>query len=313
MAAGVTVSQIAAVSYPAVLAEKRQPANQWAENALLRELEKQGGIMRESFGPTLEEPLDFQRNQGGEFLATELAPVSLAKTEIITTAIYSPAELSIPVTWSKRDEATNPSENQKIALVKALIENGLTTHDDLIEQALFAASATNGFASLPSYFPTSGQGSVGGVDSSLATWWRHPQNTYVDDTDIESAMTVTWNQASKGSGSQTVPTLAVSDASTQATFEGTQQANQRYVDTDELKAGFRVLAFKTARYVFSQYASTSIFMWNPKVLRIRASKEFFREKGDTQELQNGQGYTFKIYSALQFTTNNKSRVGLVHL
>jgi hypothetical protein len=193
-----SISQMAAVSYPAVLNEMRKPENQWAENAFLREFERQGGIKRESLGPTIEATLDYQRNPNAEFLATDLQTTSLSKTEVITAASYTPAEISVPVTWSKKDEVQNPSENQKVALVKSLLENGINSHDDLLEQAFFAATATNGFASLISYFPTSGQGSVGGVDSATETWWRHPQNTYVDDTDIEAGMTLTWNQCEQG-------------------------------------------------------------------------------------------------------------------
>lgn len=307
------ISQILSASYPAVLAEMRKPANQWSENGFLRELERQGGIKKVSLGPTIEVPLDYQVNPSAEFLASELSSVSLSKTEVITTASFTPAELSVAMVWSKRDEATNPSDNQKIALVKAIIENGVNSHDDRIENAFFAAAAVNGFGTLPVYFPTTGQGTIGTIDSSTSTWWRNQQTTYVDDTDIESAMTTGWNSATKGSGSTLSPTLAVSDSATQALFEGTQQANQRYVDTDELKAGFKILGFKTARYVFSQYASTSIYMFNPKVAYLVASKEYFRQKGDTQEIDNANGFSQKIYSALQFATSNKSRVVNVHL
>lgn len=279
----------------------------------MRELEKQGGIQKMSFGPQIEATLDYRRNPDGEFLATELAPTSLTKTEVMTAVQFTPAELSIPVNWSKRDEMQNPTDNQKIALVKGLLENGFNSHDDLIEQALFATSATNGFGSLVSYFSTAGTGTVGGTDSSAEAWWRHQQTTYVDDTDIEAAMTSGWNSGAKGSGSSISPSLAVSDGATQALFEGTQQANQRWVDDQDLKAGFKTLAFKTARYIFSQYGTTSIFMFNPKTVYVAVSKEYFREKGETQEIQNANGYTFKIYSGLQLVVNNKSRVVCVHV
>lgn len=309
----ITVSQGVAVSYNAVLNDMRKPANQWAENALMRELEKQKGIKRESFGPAIEATLDYRRNQDAEFLATDLQPTSLTKTEVITAASYTPAELSVPVNWSKRQEVENPSENQKVNLVKSLLENGINSHDDLIEQALFAASATNGFGSLPAYFSTGGTGTVGGVDSTAETWWRNQNSTYVDDTDIEAAMTTGWNAASKGSGSAISPTIAVSDGATQALFEGTQQANQRWVDDQDLKAGFKTMAFKTARYIFSQYGTTSIFMFNPKTVYVTVSKEYFRDKGETQEIQNANGFTFKIYSSLQLITNNRSRVAVIHV
>ena len=290
----------------------RKAANQWTENAFLRELEKQGGIERKSLGPTIEAPLDYQSNPGTLFLSTELQPTSLTKTEVVTSASFTPAEVSVPIVWSKRDEALNPSETQKIALVKQLLENGINSHDDLIEKSLFLTS-TNGFLGLLTHLSTAGTGSDGGIDSSVNTFWKNQQSTYVDDTDIESAFTTVWNNCAKGSGSKLVPTLMASDGPTQALFEGTQQANQRYVDTDELKAGFKVLAFKTSRYVFSQYGTTTVYFLNPKNFKLVVSKEFFRDRGDTQEIPNANGFVTKIYSALQSVTDNRSRLGIAHL
>lgn len=307
-----SVSQIIAVSYNAVLAESRKAANQWAESALMRELERQGAVERKSLGPQIEAPLDYRRNPGTAFLSSDLQPTSLSKTEVLTSAVYDVAELSIPIVWSKKDEAQNPSENQKIALVKGLLENGIESHDDAIEQALFTTS-TNGFLGLLTHIPTSGQGTDGGIDAATETFWRNPSNTYTNDTDIESSMTKTWNSAAKGSGSKLLPTLIVSDSDTQAIFEGTQQANQRYVDSQELKAGFKILAFKTARYVFSQYGTSSQFFLNPKNFSLVVSKEYFRDRGDTQEIPNANGFVTKIYSALQTVTNNKSRLGVSHV
>lgn len=307
-----TISQIVAVSYPAVLAEMRKAANQWAESAFLRELERQGAVVRKSLGPTIEAPLDYQRNPGAAFLATDLQPTSMSKTEVLTAASFEVAEISVPIVWSKKDEVQNPTENQKIALVKSLLENGINSHDDLIEQYLFATS-TNGFLGLGTHVTTAGTGSDGGIDSTINTWWRNQTATYVDDTDIESAFTTVWNAAAKGSGSSLLPTLMVSDGATQAIFEGTQQANQRYVDSQELKAGFKILAFKTSRYVFSQYGGSSVFFLNPKNFQLVASKEMFRDRGDTQEIPNANGYVTKIYSALQSITNNRSRLGVAHV
>ncbi len=307
-----SISQIIAVSYNAVLADMRKAANQWAESAFLRELEKQGGIERKSLGPAIEAPLDYRANPATAFLVTDLQTTSLSKTEVITAASYTPAELSVPIVWSKKDEAMNPSENQKIALVKSLLENGINSHDDAIEQAFFTTS-TNGFLGIPTHVTTAGTGSDGGIDSTTETWWRNQQATYVDDADIEPAFTTVWNACAKGSGSKMMPTLMVSDGATQALFEGTQQANQRYVDSDELKAGFKILAFKTSRYVFSQYAGTTVEFLNPKNFSLVVSKEYFRDRGDTQEIPNANGFVTKVYSALQSVTNNRSRLGCAHL
>jgi len=188
------VSQIISASYAAIVNEARQAANQWVESAFMRELERQGAIDRVNFGSQIEATLDYQANPGAAFLSSSMQPTSLAETEVVTSAVYAIAELSVPVTWSKKTEAQNPAENQKIALVKQLVTNGLNSHDDLIEQAFFTTS-TNGFLGLLTHATTAGTGSDGGIDSGTETWWGNQQATYVDDTDIESAMTSGWNLA----------------------------------------------------------------------------------------------------------------------
>ena len=277
----------------------------------MRELERQGAIDRVNGSTSIDIPLDYKRNDGAEFQTTDLEPVSTSKTEVLTTATYAVAQLQVPITWSKKNEAENPSANQKISLVKSLIENALTTHDDLIEEALFVAD-TNGFKGLPTIIPTNGQGTVGGIDSGTETWFRNYATTYLANySDIEAKMTVAYNTASKGSGSAVQPKFLVSDAETHAGFEGQLQGLQRFVDTSEANAGFKVLAFKTARYVFSQYGTTSIFFLNAKTFKLKVFKNAYRLLGDTKELINAAGYTRQIFSLLQTTTNNKSRLAVI--
>jgi hypothetical protein len=307
-----TVSQGVAVSFNAVLNEMRKPANQWAESALFREMERQGMIKKVSLGQQIERTLDYRRNPGTAISAADLTPYSLTKTDVLTAAVYDIAEVVAPIVWSKKQEAQNTTPSKKVDLVTSLISNGITSHDDILEQAFFGTS-TNGFLGLGTFCPQSGQGVVGGIDAAVNTWWRNPSNAYVDDTNIEAGMTTTWNQTSKGSGSMLMTTLIVSDGATQALFESTQQAQQRYVDEQELKAGFKILAFKTSRYVFSQYGSTSLYFLGKKSIECEFAKEFFRSRGETQELPNAAGYRTTVYSAGQMTTNNKSRLGILHL
>lgn len=300
------VDQLIAASYPAVLNAMRKPANQFAESAFLHELERQKMIKHVAMGPTLEFTLDYQRNPGAKFLANDLEAVSLAKVDVLTSVSYTPGELSVPIVWSRGDEIKNSSENQKVALVKSLIENGITSHDDLLEEALFAVS-TNGFLGLPSLFPASGNGSPGGVDAAVDAWWRNYAATYLaNGTDMNAQLTTAFNTASKGTGGMSV-SLLVSGDEPQALYEAGLSENKRYIGTDEGDAGFKVLAFKTARWVFSQYGGDEIYGLNPKIVALYVAKEAFRELGEKAEIPAQNGYVRKIYSMLQFCTNNKSR------
>lgn len=302
-----TISQIVASSYAAV--EKKKAENQWAESALLRELQRQGFIKKVNLGATIDETLDYRRNAGAVVHTTDLQGLSLSKTEVLTAASYSIASVSVPMVWSKEDEAKNSTENQKIDFADAIMNNALESHDDLLEETLFTTAS--GLLGLNDLITEAGTGTVGGIDASIETWWKNKFDQYVDETDIESSMTGVWNACAKGSGSTKVPRILVSDGNTQAVFEGTQQPMQRYVDSEDLKAGFRTIAFKTARYIFSQKATPadSIYFLNDSYT-VKGSKQFFRAKGKEQELDNAQGTRVFIYSALQVTVKNRSRLGV---
>lgn len=229
--------------------------------------------------------------------------------------MYDIAQLNVPVTWTKGDDAKNPSENQKIALVKSLLENAINSHDDLIEQTFFTTSAVGGVElnGLDTLVPTSGQGTVGGIDASVETFWRNQADTYTGGSDIEAGMTDVFNACAKGSGSTLQPKVLISGSTPHALYEGQLQALVRFGDTASGDTGFKVLKFKTADYVFSQFGGSNIYFLNPKNLKLVVSKQYFRDKGSTYDVPGQNAFYFLIYSALQMVTNNKSRLGVLHL
>lgn len=291
----------------------RKGANQWAENAALREFEKQGVIQRINLGPTIEAPLDYRANPDTAVLASDQDEASLVKTEIMASASYSVAQISVPVTWTKGDDAKNPTENQKVALVKQLLENGINSHDDLIEQLIFTSSTAGGdeFNGLDNLVAATGTGTVGGIDASIELWWKNYNDTYTDASDIEATFTTAFNKAAKGSGSSLQPKFMVSGVTPHVMFESGLQTLQRFSDSSEADAGFKVLMFKGCRYIFSQYGGTKVYFLNPKNYNIVASKEYFRDKGNTVEIPAQNAFVFKIYSALQGVVNNRSRLAVV--
>lgn len=308
-----TVEQIAAVSYPAVLAEMRKPANQWAENAALSELERQGFIQHVSLGENIETPLDYRANPDTAVLVADQDVAALVKTEIITSAVYDIAQLNVPVTWTKGDEAKNPTESQKIALVKNLLENGIQSHDDLIEQRIFTSSSVGGVEvnGLGDLVTTDGTGTVGGIAAGTETFWKNQFNTFIDGSDIEASMTTLYNNCAKGSGAILAPKVLISGSATHALYESQLQTLQRFVDTNEADAGFKVLAFKGSRYIFSHKGGTSVFFLNPRNYQMVVSKQYFRDKGNTYDVPGQNAFYFLLYSALQFVTNNRSRLGIL--
>ncbi len=306
----ITVSQILSASYPAVLNEKRKPANQWAENAALRAFEKQGLVKRVDFGTVIEHTLDYRRNPGATTLANDFSEVSLAKVEVLTAAQFDPATASVPVTWSKADEAKNPSMNQKVALVKSLIENGITSHDDLVEEIIFGATQ-DGFLGLQTIAPDTASGDVGGIDAGLETWWRAWSDTYNSNgTDIIATLGEAFDETSKGSGGSQ-PSLIVSGSAAHAIYESVLTDDKRYVNIGEGDAGFKALMYRGTPWVFSQYGGTRIYGLG-KNYRLNVSKDAFRTKGEVMEIPATNAFVMKIFSMLQATTDNRSRLFVLH-
>ena len=211
-----TVSQIAAVSYPAVLADMRKPHNQWSDNAALAELERQGFIQKLALGENIEIPVDYRSNPDTAILAADQDEATLIKTEVLTSAVFDIAQMNVPVTWTKGDEVRNPSQNEKISLVKSLLENAIQSHDDLIESRIFTSSTVGGIElnGLNDLVGNAGTESVGGIDANVESMWRNQTDTFSDGSDIEAAMTEMFNSCAKGSGSQLQPKVLISGSAT---------------------------------------------------------------------------------------------------
>ena len=301
------ISQLLSASHVAMANEGKRAEDQFSGSALLTFLKKKGGVKVVPWGTTLQLTLDYRRNPGAEFIATDLSGTSLAKTEVLTTAEYSEGQIVVPITWTFADEAKNPSMNQKVNLVTSLLENADTSHDDLIEEALFG-STTNGFIGLQTLLPDNGQGSPGGINATTDTWWRHYTANYFDDgSDIQSALGLAMSTAGKSSGGAQ-PDLIVSGPTPYNLYEGSLQPLVRISEVETGKMGFKALKFRDADVIFSQYGDEDRFAGiRCKNTKLYMAKGFARKMGDEIEITNQTAKTKKLYTMLQFATNNKSR------
>ena len=128
------------------------------------------------------------------------------------------------------------------------------------------------------------------IDASVETWWRNYADTYVDVTDIEATFTTVYNVAAKGSGSPLAPKFLLSGSTPHAMYESGLQSLQRFVDQEEGNAGFKTLAFKTCRYIFSQYGGNNVYFLNPKNFKLVVSRQYFRDQGQTVEIPSQNAF-----------------------
>lgn len=239
---------------------------------------------------------------------------ALISTEVITAAVYDIAQLNVPVTWTKAEEVKNTSATQKVALVKSKLENGIQSHDDQIETNIFTTSSAGGIEilGLDQLVTSAGTGTPGGIDASIETFWANQAEAFTDASDIEAAFTEVFKECAKGSGSPMQPTVIISGSDTHTLFDSQLQSLQRFQNVDEADAGYKVLSFMGAKYLYSHKGGTSAYFLNPKNYKLVVSKQYFRDKGPTQQIQGQNAFYFLIYSALQFVVNNRSRLGVAY-
>ena len=311
----VPFAQLVATTYDDVITDRNKAADQWSDSSFLKYLEKVGGVERRPGGATLQPTLDYRANAGTDFLATDVTATSITKTDVITAASYVWATLVVPNNWSLTDEALNSEPNQKIDLVTAIVDNSRTSHDQAVENGMFAATATDGFNTLVDIYPkdggAAGAGStVGTVNSAVELWWKSKFKQWADAT-IIADMTTVWNQASKGSSGRS-PNVVVCSADTHGILEGKLVPQQRYGKEDSVgRAGFKALQFKTSDVIFSMGLTTdSIFMFNTADTKLYVVSSAWRQRRQPVEFTDHAMMNMKVFSVLQLATRNRSRGGV---
>lgn len=297
-------SQIVAATFDRVSNEKNKAANQWSENALLNFLEMKGGLKRVPGGQKLEFTLDTVVNPDAAFLASDTSTTSTTKTEVLDAVSYDWALFVAPVNWSIADEAKNSGE-KKVDLVTSLVDNTMESHDDQFEAGLFAASATNGFLSLPVLFTEDGTGTIGGVNSATDTYWANKFEDYT--TDLHLGLHISMAETAKGSGGAT-PNLLVTSPTTWATYADSLSAQVQFGSASKLDGGVQTLKFAGQDMIFShKYSSDSVWGINTNHTKVYVIKDFYRQRRSEIELPNAATMTMKVVSLAQIATKNRSR------
>lgn len=300
-------AQIVAATFDRVSNAKNKAENQWSENALLRFLEMKGAFKRETAGNMLEFTLDVAANPDAGFLANDVSPTSTTKTEVLDAVKYDWALFVAPINWSIADEAKNSGE-KKVDLVTSLVDNTFESHDDQFETGLFAATATNGFLSLPVILTEDGSGTIGGVNSATDTYWANQFEDY--GTDLHLGLHISRAEASKGTGGSS-PDLYVTSPTTWATYADAQSDKLQFGSAKTIDAGVQTLKFAGEDMIYSQkYTSDSVFLLNTKKIKLYAIKEYWRQRRAEIELPNAPTVNMKIVSMAQIAAINRSRCGV---
>jgi hypothetical protein len=307
-----TFEQHLAATYDKTVLDRNKSADQWSDSSFLMGMEETGGLERVSGGDDLKLILNYRANPAAGTLATDTTLTSTTKTEVLTMVEADWAIVQAPINWSFRDEDLNTGRERRIDLVSELVDNALTSHDDVIEDAFFAATATDGLESLFTLFTEDGTGTVHGVVSGTETWWKSQFKDWASDTGatLLADYTTLYNSCAKGSSGRK-PNIIVSSATMHAAFEAALTPNQRYANVNKASGGFTEVQFKTIPYLWSSAAGTGddAFMFNTRDTKLYVVRGAWRKRRTAIEHTNALMMNMKTYSILQFATKNRSRGG----
>lgn len=305
-------SQLVSSTFDDVVNEKNKAADQWSDSSFLKHLEKLGGVKRTSGGATLQLTLDYRANTGADFLLTDTTATSTTKTEILTAASYSYIPLVVPINWSMFDEAVNSEKNQKVDLVTSIVDNMLASHDQAIENAMFASTGgTDGFNTLVDIYSENGEGTVGTIVSGTETWWKSKFKDYDAGAALLADMETLWMACSKGSSGRQ-PNVIVTSSVGYGLYVGKLVANQRYIGGGTASGSFDNVKFHNADVIFSSGTSADeYFFFNTHDTQLFVLKGAWRQQRPQQDHVNAAMVNKKLFSVCQLATRNRSRGGVL--
>lgn len=227
-------------------------------NALLARMYKKGQTRKEDGGLTIVQPLDYannstyQRYSGYDVL-------NVGASDVISAAEYQWRQIAVNVVASGLELRTNSGDSRIINLVKSRMKNAIRTFKNNFSADMYSdgtlPNQVNGIQALVS---DAGTGTVGGIDSSVWTFWRNQVQSAATPiqgggaitpgaTTMESLMLPLWLALVRGDDQ---PDLIVADNNYFSFYEQSQTSIKRYTDGDTASGGFVSLKYKKADVIF---------------------------------------------------------------
>mgnify|MGYP000507125542 FL=1 len=227
-------------------------------NALLNRMKGKGNIKTKSGGYEIAEPLEYaengtyQRYSGYDTLDT-------SASDVLTSAKFEYKQVALHITASGKQIRQNSGKEQMMDLVEARKNNATRTAANQFAVDLYSdGSLSDQVGGLAHLIQTNGQGTVGGIDSSVWDFWQN-QFKEMTGTNLASTPNAT-NAASMKADMNSMwlslvrgtdkPDLIVMTHDLYALYESGEQQLQRYTNAEMAKAGFNSIKYKTADVVF---------------------------------------------------------------
>ncbi len=293
-------------------------------NALLKYMKKRGNYRTEDGGLTIATPLEYTSN-GTYQRYSDWDVLNIAQSDVITSAEYQWRQIALNVVSSGRELRINKGESRIFNLAKAKLKNAIHTYNNNFSTDIYSAGTlTNQINGLQALVADAQTGIVGGIDSSIWTFWKNSLQSAASPIQGGGAVTVSastiegqlmlplWLQLDRGPDDQ--PDLIVMDNIYYSFYEASQVSLKRYADKDMVSGGFVALKYKNSDVLYdggSGIPASHAYFLNTRYLDLVAHEDADLEVMDEIRPVNQDGAVVAILWMGNLTLSNRYRQGVM--
>lgn len=227
-------------------------------NALFRQIATKRQMRSLDGGLSITIPLDYAENSTYQRYSG-YDTLNIGASDILTAAEFPWRQIALNVVSSGYELRVNSGEEKIISLAKSKIKNAMKTFKNNFSVDMYSSGTLpNQITGLQALVADNGSGTVGGIDSSIWTFWKNKVQSAAaplqgggaivpGPTTMESLMLPLWMSLVRGDDH---PDLIVASNEYFAFYEQSQTSIKRYTSSDNAQGGFLTLAYKNANVIF---------------------------------------------------------------
>jgi hypothetical protein len=291
-------------------------------NALYRLLGKGKRVRTESGGTSISIPLEYAENSTYQRYSG-LDLLNIQQSDVLSAADFNWRQIAIHVVASGYDLRVNNGPERIANLAKSRVRNAMNTFANNFSADMYSdGSLSNQIGGLQLLVSDAGTGTVGGINSTNWTFWRSLVQSAAaplqgggaivpSATTIESLMLPLYLETTNGND---YTDLIVASNDYYTFFEQSQLSLKRYMDADEVMAGFLAMRYKNAKVVYdgnSGIPTSRMYFLNTKYIELVAHADANLTVVEDQRPVNQDGSVTPVLWMGNMTCSNRARQGVL--
>lgn len=290
--------------------------------ALLMRLQEKDNIEEVSGGRTIVEELDYAENSTFMYYDGD-EQLNISASDVMTAAEFDWKQAVVAVRINGKELAMNNGPEQIIDLLASRVKNAEKTMLNNLSSGVYSDGTGTGgkqIGGLQSLVSDAGTGQVGGIDSSLYTFWQNAiydfssNSVTASATTIQDAMNSLYLNLCRN---RDRPDLIIADNTYFGYYWKSLQAIQRITDDKVASAGFRSLKFMDSDVVFDggfsgTAPSAHMYFLNTDYVKFRPHKNRNMVPLNPDRFATNQDALVKLIGWMgNMTISNRSLNGVI--